>query len=129
MGDDPPHRLGPGGVPSQGHATDYGESTTAASGWELRPPSAVYGDAGSGILRYGGVFSKDSEYCCTIYCNATDSVPLRGYGADAREMGRKHLVGKRGPGPGMSKGRGGGDSVKGKRRGRNGKILEVGASN
>ena len=60
VGDYPPYRLGPGGVPSQGHATDYGESTTAASGWELRPPSAVYGDAGSGILRYGGVFSKDS---------------------------------------------------------------------
>ena len=76
VGDYPPYRLGPGGVPSQGHATDYGESTTAASGWELRPPSAVYGDAGSGILRYGGVFSKDSEYCCNIlqrnrFCTST----------------------------------------------------------
>ena len=61
MGDEPPHRLGPGGVTSQGCATDYWEKTTAEIGLELVIPYAGDDDAGSGIQRDGGVCSKEAD--------------------------------------------------------------------
>ena len=62
MGDEPPHRLGTGGVTSQSCATDYWETITAEIGLELVIPSAGDDDAGSGIQIDGGVCFKEAEY-------------------------------------------------------------------
>ena len=113
MGDDPPHRLGPGGVTSQGRAPDYREKNTAASGLELVTPSAGDGNAGSRIQRDGGVCSKELEYGRYIHRDATNSIPLRGDGVDARYMDRKKMMEKGGPGPGRSKGGGVGGIIRG----------------
>ena len=106
MGDDPLHRTGPGGVPAQGRTTDHGEAAPAASGWELGLPSARDGNARGGIQRDGGLCAKEAEYGRAIHRDATDYGPLRGDGADARDVGGKKVVGTGGPGPGGSKGGG-----------------------
>ena len=70
-------------------------------------PAAGNGDAGGGVRVYGRVCSEEAEYGRTIHCDADNSRPLRGYGADDRGVGSYNMVVTGGPGPGGSKGGGG----------------------
>ena len=45
MGDDPPYRTGPAGVPAQGCTTDHRDAAPAESGWELGTTFARDSDA------------------------------------------------------------------------------------
>ena len=61
-------------------------------------PTAGYGDTGSGVWIDGAIYAGETEYGCTIHCNATGSIPLQVNGADAGYMGLKTLVASGGTG-------------------------------
>ena len=52
-------------------------------------PSTADGSSVSGIKIDGGVCHKETEYGRSIHCDATDSGPLQGDGADAGDVGAK----------------------------------------
>ena len=70
MGDDPPHRPGPWGVPTSGLSTDHGEAAPAAIGWELGLPSDGDSNAGRG-------FEEMEEYVTKKYNTTAQYIVTR----------------------------------------------------
>ena len=90
MGDDPPHGPGPGGFPEQGGQADHRETDPKDPGWKLGltpPPPPGGGNAGGGVGGGGAVRIEESEYGHTVHSDAENSGPLRGSGAEDREVG------------------------------------------
>ena len=101
-----------GGVPTKGRETDHGEIDISASGWDLVLTSAGYGNSGSRIRKYGRVCAKEAEYGYTIHHNVTNYGPLQGDGADARDVGKKKVMGTGGLKPCRSKDRDSGRKIR-----------------
>ena len=51
-------------------------------------------DAGGSIGGCKGISTEETEYGSSVHCNATDSRPLLGGSAVARDTGLKKVVGK-----------------------------------
>ena len=78
-----------GRVPTQGHATDHGETSLADIGWELGIPSNGDRNAGSGVQGDEGVCAEQAYYSKKIHWDMTSSVPLRGDSMDSGDVGGK----------------------------------------
>ena len=99
MGDDPPHGLGPGGVPTQGILMDHWGESQEVIVHEMGISTTGYGDERSVVLGDLGICVEEAEYGCSIHCDAADSGPLQGNGAGSGDVGRENLVGAGGTGP------------------------------
>ena len=51
-------------------------------------------DSGGSIEGGKGIYTEEAEYGRSVHCNATDSRPLLGGSAVARDTGLKKVVGK-----------------------------------
>ena len=80
------------GGSAQGGHVDYRKSDPAASRWKLVVPQIGGGYAGGGVGGGGGVCTEEAYYGRTVHCDATDSVPLQGIGAEARYVGYKKVL-------------------------------------
>ena len=68
---------GPGQFPKQGRKEDHRDSAAATGGWELGIIVSGGGTGRSGFRRDKEVGHKEAEHGRTVYCDVTNSGPLR----------------------------------------------------
>ena len=106
---------GPGQFPVQGCEEDHGETATAKEGWDL---DITDDGRNNEEDRNGGdtdLNSPESEYGCTIHCDAAGSVPMQAGNLATRRVGVSAVVGTDGGIPeGSARKRGGRSGGNGK---------------
>ena len=76
MGPDPTYVAGPEQLPAQGRVTTLRKSNKARGGVDMGISSDGDSNGGSGFQGDRGIHHNDAKYGHTIYCDATDYVPL-----------------------------------------------------
>ena len=93
VGPHPEDGEGPGQFSVQGREEDHWEATTTKEGRELGIPTAGGGKEGSGNGGDTYIHHTEAEYGRRIYCDATDSGPMRAGHPAARSAGVLEVVG------------------------------------
>ena len=76
FGDKPPHGMGPRVLPEWICATDYGTSTTAASGRKMEETFLGVGNTVGGLGGVRGICPEEEEYGHSVHYNTTNYKPL-----------------------------------------------------
>ena len=76
VGDNPLHGTGLGEVPEKGGATNYGTSTTSASGRKMGLSLLGVGNTGCWIGGGRDICPEEAEYGRAVHCDETNSRPL-----------------------------------------------------
>ena len=93
VGGYPPHGTCTGGFSRPGGAVTDRADATAEVGWDMGVHLDRGGERGGGVRADGNLHSEKAEYDYAVYCNATDSGPVRGRIEEADGTGRYAVVG------------------------------------
>ena len=108
VGGNPLHGTGPGVFPRPSGAATDGVTSTAEVGHNLGVHLGGGGERGGGFRTDGNLHSTNAECGHAVYCDATNSRPVRGGGEEEGGMGRDAVVGTGGNLLSRGKGEGGG---------------------
>ena len=104
--------VGPGRLPGQGCKEVKGETASPGEGWAMVLPVPGVSDEGGGDRADSDVDPSEAEHGRSIYCDATDSGPVRGGSKTAGGKGPNEMVGEDGDPLEGGQGKGG---IKGRR--------------
>ena len=93
MGGYPSHGTGPGGFPRPGDAANDGSDATAEVVCKVVVQLGGSGKRVGGGLYNGNLHLAKAKYGRALYCNVTDSRPLRGGKEKSGGTGRDTFVG------------------------------------